>query len=67
MDARRGTRALWPVAIVAGDDRMHLRLGSKQHGTMHKTKHRGIAAVPADFLLNLIAYDLIRIRKLLAA
>ena len=39
----------------------------KQHGTMHKTKHRGIAAVPADFLLNLIAYDLIRIPKLLAA
>jgi hypothetical protein len=33
----------------------------KQHGTMHKTKHRGIAAVTADFLLNLIAYDLIRI------
>ena len=39
----------------------------KQDGTMHKTKHRCIAAVPADFLLNLIAYDLIRIRKLLAA
>jgi len=27
----------------------------KQHGTMRKTKHRGIAAVAADFLLNLIA------------
>jgi hypothetical protein len=39
----------------------------KQHGTMRKTKHRGIAAVTADFLLNLIAYDLIRIPKLLAA
>jgi hypothetical protein len=39
----------------------------KQHGTIHKTKHRGIAAVPADFLFNLIAYDLIRIPKLLAA
>ena len=32
-----------------------------------KTKHRGIAAVAADFLLNLIAYNLIRIPKLVAA
>jgi transposase len=39
----------------------------KQHGTMRKTKHRGIAAVTADFLLNLIAYNLIRIPKLIAA
>jgi transposase len=38
----------------------------KQHGTMRKTKHRGIAGVTADFLLNLIAYNLIRIPKLLA-
>ncbi len=30
-------------------------------------KHRGIARVAADFLLNLIAYNLIRIPKLLAA
>ena len=37
----------------------------KQHGT--KTKHRGIARVAADFLLNLIAYNLIRIPKLMAA
>jgi len=37
----------------------------KQHGTMRKTKHRGIAAVSADFLLNLIGYNLIRIPKLL--
>jgi hypothetical protein len=34
--------------------------------TMRKTKHRGIAAVAADFLLNLIAYNLIRIPKLVA-
>ena len=34
---------------------------------MRKTKHRGIAAVAADFLLNLIAYNLIRIPKLVAA
>jgi hypothetical protein len=38
----------------------------KQHGTMRKTKHRGTARVAADFLLNLIAYNLIRIPKLLA-
>ena len=39
----------------------------KQHGTMRKTKHRGIAAVAGDFLLNLIAYNLVRIPKLIAA
>jgi len=40
---------------------------AKHHGTMRKTKHRGIRAVNADFLLNLIAYNLIRIPKLVAA
>src|SRR5262249_53808126 len=39
----------------------------KQHGTMRKTKHRGRASVAANFMLNLIAYDLIRIPKLLVA
>ena len=39
----------------------------KQHGTLRKTKHRGIASVTADFLLNLIAYNLVRIPKLTAA
>jgi len=38
----------------------------KQHGTMRKTKHRWIRRVAADFLLNLIAYNLIRIPKLIA-
>jgi hypothetical protein len=65
IDARRGTRAMacrnraarWSNASSAGE----------QHGTMRKTKPRGIAAVTADSLLNLIAYDLIRISKLLAA
>jgi transposase len=38
----------------------------KQHGTMRKTKHRGIGRVAADFLLNLIAYNLIRIPNLAA-
>jgi hypothetical protein len=35
----------------------------KQHGTMRTTKHRGIGRVAADFLLNLIAYEAIRIPK----
>jgi transposase len=39
----------------------------KQHGTMRKTKHRGITAVTADFLLNLIVYNLLRIPRLVAA
>jgi hypothetical protein len=39
----------------------------KQHGTMRKTKHRGIAVVGADFLVNLIVYNLVRIPKLIAA
>lgn len=38
----------------------------KQHGTMRKTKHRGLERVRCDFLLNLIAYNLIRIPKLIA-
>jgi hypothetical protein len=36
----------------------------KQHGTMRRTKHRGIARVAADFVLNLIAYNLVRIPRL---
>jgi hypothetical protein len=44
---------------------MHLRLGQAAR-TMRKTKHRGIASVAVDFMLNLIAYNLIRIPKLLA-
>jgi len=39
----------------------------KQHGTMRKTKHRGMAAVAGDFLINFIAYHLIRIPQLLVA
>jgi len=37
----------------------------KQHGTMRKTKHRGLARVAGDFLLNLIAYNLVRIPRLI--
>ena len=32
-----------------------------------QTFHRGIAAVGRDFMLNLIAYNLVRIPKLIAA
>ncbi len=39
----------------------------KQHGTMRKAKHRGVTRVAAAFLLNLIAYNLIRIPKLVPA
>src|ERR1700732_363224 len=39
----------------------------KQHGTMRKAKHRGVARITGGFLLNLIAYNLIRIPKLVAA
>jgi len=39
----------------------------KQHGTMRRTKHRGMARVAGDFLLNLIAYNLIRLPRLITA
>jgi transposase len=39
----------------------------KQHGTMRKTKHRGLARVAGDFMLNLIAFNLIRLPKLIGA
>jgi hypothetical protein len=39
----------------------------KQHGTMRKTKHRGICRVAGDFMLNLIAFNLVRIPKLVTA
>jgi hypothetical protein len=39
----------------------------KQHGTMRKAKHRGVARIAGGFLLNLIASNLIRIPKLVAA
>jgi hypothetical protein len=39
----------------------------KLHGTMRKTKFKGVPNVAAHFMLNLIGYNLIRIPKLLAA
>jgi len=39
----------------------------KKHGTLRKTKHRGIAHVASHFTLNIIAYNLIRIPKLIYA
>jgi transposase len=38
----------------------------KQHGTMRKTKLRGVWRVAGNFMLNLIAYNLVRIPKLAA-
>jgi transposase len=38
----------------------------KQHGTMRKTKLRGVARVAGTFMLNLIAYNLVRIPKMVA-
>jgi transposase len=40
---------------------------AKQHGTLRKTKHRSAARVAGDFLLNLIAYNLVRIPRLAPA
>jgi hypothetical protein len=45
--------------ITVGED--------KAYDTARKTKHRGLTSVATDFMLNLIAYNLIRIPKLLAA
>ncbi len=39
----------------------------KLHGTLRKTRHRGLRRVAGDFLLNLIAYNLVRIPKLVPA
>jgi hypothetical protein len=39
----------------------------KHHGTMRKTKHRGLDRVAGDFLVNVIAHNLLRIPKLIAA
>jgi hypothetical protein len=44
---------------------MHLRLG-KQHGMMRKTKHRGTAVLPPTSCSISIAYNLIRIPKLVS-
>ncbi len=38
----------------------------KQHGTLRKIKRRGIARVTGTLMLNLIAYNLARIPKLVA-
>lgn len=38
----------------------------KQHGTIRKTKHRGLTRVNGEFLLNMIGYNLMRLPKLIA-
>jgi hypothetical protein len=64
MVSHHAARRLRHVAIATGDDRMHIPLGQ---AARHHAKHRGIASVAADFLLNLIAYNLICIPQLVAA
>jgi hypothetical protein len=58
-------------AAAARPRRLRLRRAERparaERGTMRKTKHRGIRRIAADFVLNLIAYNLIRIPKLVAA
>jgi hypothetical protein len=57
---------LWPGA--AAPQAIECIYGwGQQHGTMRKTKHRGAARIGAGFLLNLIAYNIVRIPKLIAA
>jgi hypothetical protein len=57
---------LWHVAITPGDGRMYLRLGqaARHHAKNQTSRHR---ARRRRFMLNLIAYNLIRIPKLIAA
>jgi hypothetical protein len=43
------------------------RWGQVARDHARKTNHRGIGRVAADFVLNLIAYNVIRIPKLMAA
>ena len=65
MDVPRGTK-LRPVAIVSGNDRMHLRLGqAARHDAQDQTSR--LSPRRRRLLLNLIAYNLIRIPTLLAA
>ena len=39
----------------------------KQHGTIRKTKHRGRLRVEAEFLVNMIGYNLMRLPRLMTA
>jgi hypothetical protein len=64
-----------PVNMRLSFLRLHARsmetlrapIRSERSAGMRKTKHRGLASVSTDFMLNLIAYNLIRIPKLLTA
>lgn len=63
----RTTRHMGPILSQGKRKMIECLFGwGKQHGTMRKTKHRGLVRVAADFLLNLIGYNLVRIPKLLA-
>ena len=39
----------------------------KQHGTIHKTRHRGRLRVEAEFLVDMIGYNLMRLPGSMAA
>jgi len=67
IDARTTRHAGYQVSQVCRKMTECIFGWGKQHGTMRKTKHRGLANVTADFMLNLIAYNLVRIPKLIAA
>ena len=54
------------VADLSRDDECIFGWG-QAHGTMRKAKHRGLDRVGAIFMLNLIAYNLVRLPKLIAA
>ena len=65
MNARRGTKAM-ACRNRDGDDRMHPSAGvSRRYDA--QDQNIVIIRVAADFMLNLIAYNLIRIPKLVAA
>jgi hypothetical protein len=46
---------------------VHVRKSGCRWCALRKTKHRGIGRFAVNFLLNLIAYNLIRIPKLVVA
>lgn len=64
--ASEGRPSIPPEQLLS-DLLLQVFYGIRSERQIRKTKHRGIGRVAADFLLNLIAYNLIRIPKLLAA
>jgi len=67
IDARTTRHVGYPISQTCRKMTECIFGWGKQHGTMRKTKHRGLANVASGFMLNLIAYNLIRIPKLIPA